>query len=236
MSSSSDVNMLRLETPVTRLQITDSSGPTQTALEIIGPTSWVRMIVHQHHQAQQDLHQLYELCGQAFDQSDRRLRHFEQAYNTLYRGTLYIYERAVANVSHQWLQTELSKAANAYQTFGREVWQAIVERTTETDLRVVYQATQVAWLHDAVAFLMEANAARHANLTTFTDQVSDWATRQNNATARLQQQLADAQAQIDQLARQRVEVPLPPSNPTTLRSTPMVSPQRPMFLQGATRR
>jgi hypothetical protein len=53
-----------------------------------------------------------------------------------------------------------------------------------------------------VAFLTEANAARHANLTTFTNQVSDWVTRQNDTTARLQQKLADAQAKINQLTRQ----------------------------------
>jgi hypothetical protein len=112
----------------------------------------------------------------------------------LYRGTQYLYERTEANeaASHQWLQTELSNAANGYQTFSREVWQAILERTTETDLRTVHQATQVARLHDAVTFLSEANIARQANLTTFTDQVSQWATRQNEATARLQQELADA--------------------------------------------
>jgi hypothetical protein len=42
----------------------------------------------------------------------------------LYRATQYLGERAEANVaaSHQWLQTELSNAANAYQTFSREVW------------------------------------------------------------------------------------------------------------------
>jgi hypothetical protein len=136
MSTFSDVDMLRLEAPVTQLQITDGSGPTQAALEIVRPISWVQSIIHQHHQTQQDLRQLYEPYGRALDQSDRQIRHIEQAYDTLYRGTLYIYERVAANevASHQWLQTELSNAANTYQTFSREVWQAIVERTTETEL------------------------------------------------------------------------------------------------------
>jgi hypothetical protein len=75
-----------------------------------------------------------------------------------------------------------------------------VERTTETDLRMVHQATQVARLHDAVAFLTEANVARQVNLTTFTDQVSQWVTQQDDVIARLQQERTDAKAQINQLA------------------------------------
>jgi hypothetical protein len=122
--STTDVDMLRLEAPVTRLQITDRSNPVQPTLEIARPASWLRTIVHQHHQAQQDLRHLYELCGQSIDQSDRRLSHIERAYDTLYRGTQYIYERAQVNevASYQWLQMELTNAANAYQTFSREVW------------------------------------------------------------------------------------------------------------------
>jgi hypothetical protein len=48
----------------------------------------------------------------------------------------------------------------------------MLERITETDLRAVHQAIQVARLHDAMVFLSEANIARQANLTTFTDQVA----------------------------------------------------------------
>jgi hypothetical protein len=122
--STTDVDIVRLEAPVTRRQITAKSTTVQPTLEIVRLASWLRTIVHQHHQAQHDLRQLYELCGQSFDQSDRRLRHIEQAYDVLYPGTQYIYEWAEANevASYQWLQTELSNEANTYQTFSREVW------------------------------------------------------------------------------------------------------------------
>jgi hypothetical protein len=176
--TSTDVDMLRLEYPSTRLQITDGTVPAQPIIEITRPASWVRTIVHQHEQAQQDLRQLYEVCGNQFDQTDARIRYIERAYDTLYRGTLYIYEQAQAQreASHDWLQTELSRTANAYQTFQRQVWEAIVARTTEDDMRRIHQATQVARLNDAVAFLTEANTARNHNLTAFADQVSGWAT------------------------------------------------------------
>jgi hypothetical protein len=107
-----------------------------------------------------------------------------------------------------------------------------MEQTTETDLRAIHRATQVARLHDAVAFLSEANIARQANLTTFTDQVSQWATRQNEATARLQQELVDARVQIDQLAAQRAQVPLPNSRSATPASQPAPI-NAPTYLQGA---
>ena len=82
--TTSDVDMLRLEAPVTRLQISDGTEPPQRTLEIISPARWVRTIVHQHGQAQQDLQQLYEVCGNQFNCADQRLRHIERAYDTLY--------------------------------------------------------------------------------------------------------------------------------------------------------
>jgi hypothetical protein len=192
--TSTGVVMLRLAYPSTRLQITDGSLPAQPIIEITRPASWVRTIAHQHEQAQQDLRQLYEACGNQFDQADSRIRHIEWGYDTLYRGTLYIYEQAQAQreASHDWLQTELSRTANAYQTFQRQVWEAIVARTTEDNIRRIHQATHVARLNDAVAFLTEANNARNHNLTPFVDQVSGWATTQNANTIRLQEELRAA--------------------------------------------
>jgi len=247
--------MLRLEAPITRLQIADGTSTPQQQIEITSPTSWVRTIVHQHEQAQVDIRQLYELCGDHVDRTDRRIQAVERAYDTLYRGTLYIYERGAANeiASHQWLQTVLTNAANAYQTFSREVWQAIIERTTETDLRTVHQATQVARLHDAVAFLSEANAARQHHLNAFTDQVTNWAAGQDAATRRFQpelartkaqqaetaRELAEARVQMQQLTDARAQVPLPPTASTRYSSrprTPPPVPTRPTFLQGPPQR
>jgi hypothetical protein len=226
-----------LEYPCTQLQITDGTSPSQPVLEITRPASWVRTIVHQHEQAQQDLRQLYEACGNQFDQSDYRIRQIERAYETLYQGTLYIYEQArvQGEASHDWLQTELTRTANAYQTFQRQVWEAMVARTTEDDMRRIHQATQVARLNDAVAFLTEANTARNHNLTTFADQVNNWANTQDTRTAQLEKELAEqrnettrvatelarAQGEIQKVA-QRVPVP--------------VSPRQPSFLQGTQRR
>jgi hypothetical protein len=70
MSTSSNVDMLRLEYPSTQLQITDGTSPSQPILEITRPASWVRTIVYQHEQAQQNLRQLYEACGHWFDHDD----------------------------------------------------------------------------------------------------------------------------------------------------------------------
>ena len=88
-----DVDMLRLEAPATRLQITDGRPTTGPIVEILRPASWLRTLVHQHEQAQTDLRQLYQACGNQFDQNDGRIRQIERAYDTLYRGTLYVYQQ-----------------------------------------------------------------------------------------------------------------------------------------------
>jgi hypothetical protein len=131
------------------------------------------------------------LCGNNIDRTDRRIQQVERSYDVLYRGILYVYQQTEAqqNASHAWVQTELTRAANAYQTFSREVWQAIMERTTEADLRANHQATQVARLNDAVAFLSEANMARNHNQSEFSVQVQNWAVWQDAITLRLQQEL-----------------------------------------------
>jgi hypothetical protein len=236
-----DVDMLRLEAPTPRLQIENGETTVSPTLEINRPASWVLALVHQHEQAQVDIQLLYDLCGGHIDHTDRRIRRIEQAYDTLYRGTLYVYQQTERqqNASNEWIQSELMRAANAYQTFSREVWQAIMERTTETDMRSNHQATQIVRLNDAMAFLTEANAARNHQLSEFTAQVSDWATRQNAATLRLQQELADTQRRLQQLADQRAQVPLPPtisSAPSTLRGEPTPQERPPTYLLGPPQR
>jgi hypothetical protein len=127
--TSSDIDMLRLEAPATRLQITDGQTATGPVVEIARPASWLRALVAQHEQAQIDLRQLYQICGGQFDQTNAQMQLIERAYDTLYRGTQYIYEQAghQQEASREWMHTELSRAANAYQTFSQEVWQAIVD-------------------------------------------------------------------------------------------------------------
>jgi len=91
MTTSSDFNMLQLETPRDLLQITDGSPRPEQAVEIANPAVWVRTLVRQQQQAESDLQWLTELYGDAYDRTDRRTREIEQAYQTLAQGTRYVY-------------------------------------------------------------------------------------------------------------------------------------------------
>jgi len=72
MTTSSDFNMLWLEAPRDLLQITDGTPRPEQAVEIANPTVWVRTQVNQQQQAENDLQWLTELCGDAYDRTDRR--------------------------------------------------------------------------------------------------------------------------------------------------------------------
>ena len=97
MTTSSDFNMLRLEAPRDLLQITDGPARPEQAVEIANPAVWVRTLVHQQQQAENDLQWLTELRGDTYDTTDRRRREIEQAYQTLAEGTRYVYDRVNAN-------------------------------------------------------------------------------------------------------------------------------------------
>ena len=131
MSVSSDFNMLRLEAPRDVLQITEGTGPVEEAVEVVNPATWVRTLVWQQRQAEADYKQLMELCGNAVNHTDQRIQQIKWAYQELCDGTRYVYDRMSANeeVAEAWIRSELATAANAYQTFARNVWQAIIERT-----------------------------------------------------------------------------------------------------------
>jgi len=75
----------------------------------------------------------------------------------------------------EWVRNELMVSANAYQTFTRQVWEAIIEHSKTSKLHRVHKATQVARMHDAVAFLSEANLARNVNLMEFQGNREKWA-------------------------------------------------------------
>ena len=131
MSTASDFNMLRLEAPRDISTIASGSEPTEETIEIAKPASWLRSLAHQQEQAAQDLRQLYEACGNKFDPNDQRYRNIEKAYTALYNGCRYVYNQAQSNtkISEDWIRSELAVAANAYQTFSRQVWQGIIEHT-----------------------------------------------------------------------------------------------------------
>jgi len=67
MSTASDFNMLRLEAPRGVLQITNDEEPMEDALEIANPLGWMRAMANHQQQAEQDLRQLVEACGNTVD-------------------------------------------------------------------------------------------------------------------------------------------------------------------------
>jgi len=78
--TSSDFNMLRLEAPCDLPQITDGTPGSEEAVEIANSVVWVRALVRQQRQAENNLQQLTELCGNAYDRTDQRMQRIEQAY------------------------------------------------------------------------------------------------------------------------------------------------------------
>jgi len=135
-------------------------GPEQ-AMEIANTVVWVRTLVRQQRQAENDLQQLTELCGNAYDRTDRQMQQIEQVYQALVEGTRYVYGRVHTNekIAEDWIRSELTVAANAYQSLTRNIWQVIIERTNEANERQICQATQLARVNDALSFLAEANTA-----------------------------------------------------------------------------
>jgi len=223
MSTTSDFNMLRLEAPRDVLQITDGTAPSGEAVEISNPAVWVRTMVRHQQQAERDLGQLAELCGNTIDRTDRRIQRIEQAYQTLAEGTRYVYDRVHANqeIEEAWVRSELSAAANAYQTFAQNVWQAIIERTQEAQQQQVGQAMQLARIKDALSFLSEADLARSHHLATFQGNVESWAAAHQDKVAALQKELKDARQDIQRLA---TRIPLPTATPSPAPPSPPPPP------------
>jgi len=225
MTTSSDFNMLRLEAPRDLLQITDGTPRPEQAVEIANPTVWIRSLVNQQRQAENDLQQLTELCGDTYNRTKRRTQEIEQAYQTLAEGTRYIYDRVNANekIAEEWVCSELSRAANAYQSLTRNVWQTIIERTNEANERQICQATQLAQVNDALSFLAEANTARNQHLANFQGNVELWAAAHQNRVATLENQLREARAEIQHIA---TRIPLPATPPVPVRPPTWRSPIR----------
>jgi len=159
--TSSNYNMLRLEAPRDMLQITDCTVSQENVVELANPATWVRTLVRQQRQAEDDMKEFVDLCGQTVDRTDQRIQRIEQAYQALAEGTRYVYDRVNANqeIEESWVRSELAAAANAYQTFTRHVWQAIIEKTNEATEKQVCQSMQLARVQDTLSFLGEANTA-----------------------------------------------------------------------------
>jgi len=161
--------MLRLEAPRGLLQITNDEEPQEETLEIANPVGWMRAMANHQQQAEQDLRHLMDVCGNTLDHTDRCIRRIEAAYNRLAEGAQYVSEQMEAKeqISGDWVRNKLMVSANAYQAFTRQVWEAIIAHSKTSDLHRVHEATQVAQMHDAVAFLSEANLARNIPLMEF---------------------------------------------------------------------
>ena len=222
MSTSSEYNILRLEAPRGLLQITNDEETQEETLEIANPVRWMRAMANHQQQAEQDLRQLIDVCGNTLDHTDRRIRWIEAAYNRLAQGAQYVYEQMEAKeqISGDLVRNELMVSTNAYQAFTRQVWEAIIEYSKMSDLHRVHEATQVARMHNAVAFLSEANLARNVHLMEFQGNVEKWAADHQWKVETLEQQRSEdrdrmtileqrlAQAQ-DELLRVATTVPLP---------------------------
>jgi hypothetical protein len=220
--SSTDFNMLWLEAPRDILQIT-SGEECAAHVEIASPASWIRCLVRHQAEAERDLRQLYEACGNQFDRSDVRIRAIESAYNELLGGAQYLYEQTQNNhrIAEEWIRTELANTANAYQTFTRQVWEGISAHTADVAYQQIHQATQLTRLHDALAYQAEANIARGQHLAKFEGDVTNWAAQSDARARRLEEELAAAKNEIQQLAGR---IPLPSSRPAT--------PAAPTYLRG----
>jgi len=182
--------MLQLEAPRGLLQITNDEEPQQETLEIANPVGWMREMANHQQQAERDLRQLRDICGNTLDHTDRRIRRIEAAYIQLAQGAQYVYEQMEAKeqISGDWVRNELMVSTNAYQAFTRQVWEAIIEHSKTSDLHRVHEATQVARMHDAVAFLSEANLARNVHLMEFQGNVEKWAADHQQKVETLEQQ------------------------------------------------
>jgi len=217
--TSTDFNMLRLEAPRDLLQITNGTPNPEQAVELANPAVWVRTLVNQQRQAESDLQRLTKLCGNAYDRTDQRTQEIERAYQTLAEGTRYVYDRVNANekIAEEWIRSELSNAANAYQSLASNVWQTILEHTQEANERQICQATQLARVNDALSFLAEANAARNQHLANFQGNVELWAADHQSRVASLEDQLREARTEIQRIAA-RIPLPATPPAPPTWRS------------------
>jgi len=217
--TSSAFNMLRLEAPRDLLQITSGTPNSEQAVELANPAEWVRTLVHQQRQAENDLRRLTELCGDAYNRTDRRTQEIEQAYQTLAEGTRYVYDRVNANekIAEEWIRSELSSTANAYQSLASNIWQAILEHTDEANERQICQATQLARVNDALSFLAEANTARNQHLANFQGNIELCAAEHQARVAALEDQLREARTEIQRVAT-RIPLPATPPAPPTWRS------------------
>ena len=220
MAASSNVEMIRFEYPRTANEVQTQTDPSNAMVEIWNPIAWVRELVRQQQQAQDDLQTLYEMCGEQFDRQDRRLRRIETNYTVLYESARYLHEQLgrEQQISADWLQTELTAAANAYQVFVRDTWAAIEARITNQTQKTQNHEMQLMRHQDALCFIQGANLARDINALAFQQEVGAWAGGQNARTEKVKKELdfalnelEKANKEIKRLAELAAIPPLEPA-------------------------
>jgi len=159
-------------------------------------------MVRQQKQVERDLRQLTKLCGNTIDKTNQRMVRIEEAYQTLGEGTSYVHDRVHANegIAETWVRTKLVNPTNAYQTLAQNVWQAILECTNKDNQWQICQATQLTRVNDALAFLVEANAAWSQHLATFQGNVELWAADHQRKISQVGEELRQARDEIRRLA------------------------------------
>jgi len=138
---------------------------------------------------------------------------------------------AKEQISGEWVRNELMVAANTYQAFPRQVWEAIIKRSKTEEVQRMHEATQVAQMHDAVTFLLEANLTRNTHLMEFQGNVEKWAADHQQKVETLEQQRNEDQQRMagleqrltqaqDELLRVATAVRLPATPTTRTRPEP----------------
>jgi hypothetical protein len=94
---SSNVDMLRLEYPRTAMEVYNDQESDQTTIDMPNPSAWLRLLIQQQQQAQWDLEQLFNICGDAYDRADRGVVAIERTYGQLVAGMEYIYAQYQTN-------------------------------------------------------------------------------------------------------------------------------------------
>jgi len=220
-ATSSNVDMLRIEQPQTAIEIYHGIRASLNTVEIQQPAAWVRLLVQQQRQAHRDLRELKRALDDKFDRTDLEVIEIERNYQVLCEAVQYLYaqQEADSTASHEWIQTERMRTANASQQFTADVWRMIVEKNAETTMAYHQRGLQIARLNDALAFIQTADGQRRQEQANFNHNVEQWAATQQATTEKLAANNAAIKADLTAIRKKAEEL----------------KAQRPTYLQTARR-
>ena len=119
---------------------------------------------------------------------------------------LYAQQEADSTVSHEWIQTELMRTANASQQFTADVWRMIVEKNVDTTMADHQRGLQIARLNDALAFIQTADGQRRQEQANFNHNVEQWAATQQATTEKLAADNAAIKADLAAIRKKAEEL------------------------------